>query len=87
MNAVSLETLLAKADAARDRLDVHVSIQPPNKPVTIEWLEWLDEKHRLWNEWCHTDDIADIGIKHGLEAAMLYKLSDGAIDPRNQVQS
>lgn len=27
-------------------------------------------------------NIIDVAEKHGLEAAMLYKLSDGAIDPR-----
>lgn len=31
-------------------------------------------------------NILDVAEKHGLRAAMAYKLSDGAIDPRKAVQ-
>lgn len=49
-------------------------------------LESEGDPHSDGRLWTKGATLALIAVRHGLQAAMLYKLSDGAIDPRKAVQ-
>ena len=75
MSAVTLESLLADLEAHRS--------------AAKEWLElghgtkhWYDEWDRHVSLVTKAYNMYIIGRDHGLPAAMLFKLSDGAVDPR-----
>lgn len=54
--------------------NIRCRIEAPD--LDFEWYAEVDGELLL------TAHVLDVAEKHGLEAAMLYKLSDGAIDPR-----
>lgn len=86
MTAITLETLRADFEAVIDAFGCHMTYPEPD-----EFYADLRRCHPKGstNEALHANGLLVTGIyivarDHGLEAAMLYKLSDGAIDPRVQ---
>lgn len=86
MSAVTLETLRAEYDAAcavylsyAESCDV--IIRPT---VGGQIIDFGHEGKRqvAWNQLINAASMYEIARGHGLNAAMLYKLSDGTIDPR-----
>ncbi|MCI1143260.1 hypothetical protein MOP88_14565 [Sphingomonas sp. WKB10] len=84
MSAVTLETLRADFDATQDALDAVCLVYRDSKQ-TIRAMAFnvdQDTANTLVNKAEFARNILDVAEKHGLEAAMLYKLSGGNIDPR-----
>lgn len=73
MSSVTFETLKADYEAARQAYDVMDLVAYAADP------DGTLERRRTW---IRAASIYAIAQDHGLNAAMLYKLSDGAIDPR-----
>tara|TARA_A100001391_G_scaffold96706_1_gene64099 strand:+ start:8769 stop:9050 length:282 start_codon:yes stop_codon:yes gene_type:complete len=88
MSAVTLETLRADFDAA---IDVYGRSDFPSEflyglNLCVEMVRYFREHGaplpRHSSQLVIAGDLLDVAEKHGVHAAMLYKLSDGAIDPR-----
>ena len=81
MSAVTLETLRADFfDCPYHAGDNHVILEEAlNESWNSGWQAALSSS-------AFVGFIYLIARDYGLEAAMLYKLSDGGIDPRNEVQ-
>ena len=73
MTTVTLETLYA---------DCETTSRAFNDWFARDDDEWIDGLNRLADTMNFARAILVVAEKHGLNAAMLYKLSDGAIDPR-----
>lgn len=78
MSSVTLETLWADFDQARVAHRLHLEMCNASRGTgTLVWPE------AEFAERCdRTLAIYEIAEEYGLDAAMLFKLSDGAIDPR-----
>lgn len=72
MSSTTLETLRADYEAARQAYDVMDLVAYAADP------DGTLERRR---KWIRAANIYAIAQDHGLNAAMLYKLSDGAIRP------
>lgn len=96
MSAVTLETMKADFDAARAELRDQFSaaitgrhavrgdyIVEPNPDVVVsEWRELGRDSGIDRSRMIFAANVFVVARDYGLQAAMLYKLSDGAIDPR-----
>lgn len=69
MSTTTLERLQADFEAAREDYNANILSK-------IDKLEPIRERYRL------AANTLNVARKHGLNAAMLYKLSDGNVDPR-----
>lgn len=87
MSAVTLATLRSEFEAAiadwkRSRIGDPVGAISPDDVV----IGWFNDDHFMCSQTrtkaLRTAHTYVIGRDYGLEAAMLYKLSDGALDPR-----
>jgi hypothetical protein len=85
MTAVTLETLRADFEAAYEALyDFSEAYTPERRhALTLDEVnDFCTETYRLDTRAYEAFASYKFTRDHGLEAAMLYKLSDGAIDPR-----
>lgn len=81
MKALTIETLRADFEAAHATLMASgvAFMQPTKGKRTVAH----HERHtRLLRKALRARTLLQIAEKYGLKAAMLYKLTDGAIDPR-----
>ena len=78
---VTLETLRAEYEAAAKTVEEHRLSRKGCANLGRDCCRELNASRRF------RSTTYFIAAQYGLEAAMLYKLSDGAIDPRNEVQS
>ncbi|MGA1849455.1 hypothetical protein VH570_01290 [Sphingobium sp. HT1-2] len=100
MTAITLETLRADfSKSVRELLAVDMCQSSVDHYAEITWLknyEFVAQHPEYRADFEQVDaalfdrhyllaNVILVAEKHGLEAAMLYKLSDGAIDPRVQL--
>ncbi|WP_343545702.1 hypothetical protein [Sphingomonas paucimobilis] len=82
MSAVTLETLHAEAIALISKAKQFLAVDGATHnahPLN----EYVEELRAALEQASMAYAVWEIAERHGLKAAMLYKLSDGAIDPRN----
>lgn len=80
MSAVTVETMRADYEAAQAIADSHPGLETDR---IVGGLAHLRRKLELRLVARDKLVLWDIARKHGVPAAMLFKLSDGAIDPRD----